>query len=100
ERDRHGERGRIGASLVDRLLDRRLVAAERMHDAVDDNLRRVDLAVAARLRVGLLTHGMTVQRERVLPAEIIPIVDRQGERENRGVLAQLAEELVRGGTAR
>ena len=36
--------------LRDRVLDRGLVAAERMHGAVDDDLRRVDLAVAARAR--------------------------------------------------
>src|SRR6185312_17201228 len=100
QRHRHGERGRLGARLVDRLFDGRFVAAERVRNAVDDGLRRVDFAVATRLRIGLLAHRVAVQGQGVLPTEIVPVIDRQAQHHQRGVTAQLAEQLVRGRTAR
>ena len=54
-----------------------LVAAKHMRRAVDHDLRRVDFAVAARLRIGALPVGVAGDRQRVLPAEIIPVVDRR-----------------------
>ena len=56
--DRKRERRACLRRLPDRALDRRLVAAEHMHDAVDHHLRRVDLAVAARLGIGALPVGV------------------------------------------
>src|SRR6185369_198031 len=77
-----------------RVFDRGLVAAEYMLHAVHDNLRRVNLAIAARLRVRTLAVGVTRQRERVLPTEIIPVVDRQAQNDERGIARELPRELV------
>ena len=46
--------------------------------AVHDHLRRIDFAVAARARIGALPCGMQRRGQRVLPAEIIPVIDRTG----------------------
>ena len=54
-----------------------LVAAERLRSSVDDHLRREHVAVAAHARIGALSVAMARKGERVLPAEVIPIVDRE-----------------------
>ena len=68
-----------------------------MDDAVDDHLWRINFAVAARFGIGALAVGMTVQRERVFPAEIIPVIDGQAHRDQRRIARQLAEQFVGGG---
>ena len=67
-----------GTGALDRAIDRALVAAQHMRDAVDHDLRSVDRAIAACAGIGALTFGMARKRERVLPAEIIPVIDRRG----------------------
>ena len=86
--------GDLPRVLRDRALDRALVGTERVHHAVDHGLRRIDLAVAARDGVFALQRGIAVQRERVLPAEIIPVVDRQAHGDQRGILRELAHQPV------
>src|SRR5712675_466689 len=54
----------------------------------------VDLAVAAGMRIGLLPLGMAGHRERVLPAKIVPDVDRERQRDKGRILAQFGEQLV------
>src|SRR3974390_437250 len=71
-----------------------------MHHAVHDDLRRIDRAIAARLRITALANAMPAQRKRVLPAEVIPIIYRQAERDQRPVMRQFADQLVRCGTRR
>jgi hypothetical protein len=65
-----------------------------MNDAVHNGLRRIDGAVAARDRIGALALAVTVQRQSVLPTEIIPVIDRQAERDDGGIVRQIAEQLV------
>ena len=74
--------------MCDRLFDRRLVAAKRMGDAIDDHLWRIDFALPAGFGIGALAVGLTVERERVVPAEIVPLVDIETERDERGIARQ------------
>src|SRR4029078_7849066 len=68
-----------------------------MDDAVDDPLWRIYFAVAARFGIGALAVRMTVQRERVFPAEIIPVIDGQAHRHQRPITRQFAKQFVGGG---
>src|SRR5262245_34638713 len=72
---RQREDSGIEPCFRDCLFDRRLVTAKRMRDAIDHHLRRVDLAVAARLGVCALPVSVAMQCQGVFPAEVIPIVD-------------------------
>ena len=62
--------------------------------AVDHRLRRVDLTIAARLGIGALAVGVAGHRQRVLPAEIVPIVDRKAQRDHRRITGVFADQLV------
>ncbi len=85
---------------ADRRLDIGEAAADGMHHAVDDHLGRVDLPVAALGRISALALGEGVAGEGVAPAEIVPVVDRQAERDDVPALRQLAQNLVGRRTAR
>ena len=65
-----------------------LVGAVDVDQAVHDGLRRVDGAVAAGVRVGALALAELRARQRILPAEIVPIVDRQRQRDDVVALGQ------------
>src|SRR5581483_7240299 len=54
----------------------------------------------AHFRIGLLARGETRIGERILPAEIIPVVYRHAERDDRGILGEFADDLVGGRTGR
>src|SRR5262249_29791099 len=69
---RQREHSRITSCLRNRFFDRRFVATEHMHDAIDHNLRSIDLTISARFGIGALPIGMTMQRERVFPTKVIP----------------------------
>src|SRR5262249_46886846 len=60
--DRYGQRqrkrGGVLAAFRDHVVDRGLVAAERLKAAVDDDLRGVDLAVAPHLGIGALASAV------------------------------------------
>jgi len=69
--------------------------AERMDAAVHHGLRGVDLAVAARSRIGLLPSGVAGAGQCIFPAEIIPVIDRDAHDHEGRVARELADELVR-----
>src|SRR5262249_5702012 len=94
--DRYGKAG-LGR-VLERRVDRRAVAAHQRGAAVDDGLRRIYVAIAARLRVLALALGEVVTGERVLPAEIVPIIDRERKGENVFALRELAQKLIGGRT--
>src|SRR3974390_426496 len=71
-----------------------------MDHAVHDNLRRIDRAIAARLRITALADAMPAQRKRVFPTEVIPIIYWQAERDQRPIMRQFTEQLVRRGAGR
>jgi hypothetical protein len=98
DRQRHHARFLIG--LRDRVIEGSTIAAEHMRDAVDHDLRRIDLPVAAHMGIGALARRMRRIGERVLPAEIIPIVDRHAERDERRIGGEFADKLIGGGTGR
>src|SRR5690606_1038151 len=74
QRDRRA--GVIGSLLSRRGFNRGAVAADRLGDAVDAGLRRIDVMIAARLRIAALALRVGGLRQRVVPAEIVPVVDR------------------------
>jgi len=90
----------VALRLHDHVFDRSPVAAKDVHAAVDDDLRRINLAVAAHVGIGALPRRMRRIGERILPAEIIPVIDRQAERDDAGFDRKLAQQLVRRGTGR
>ena len=71
-----------------------------MQTAVDHHLRRIDFAVATHLGITLLPGGVVRIGKRVLPAKIIPVVDRQADRHQRRIGGKFADQLVRGRTGR
>src|SRR5262249_30757625 len=72
ERHRHRHAHHPGAlvGVADRILNPCTIATDDVRGAVDDDLRRVDLAVPAHARISALTRRETRIRQRVLPAEI------------------------------
>ena len=71
-------------------LDGTFVAAEDVNAAVHHRLRRIDLTIAADMRISLLTRRVARIGERVLPTEIVPVVDRHADGDEGGVLSELA----------
>src|SRR5690606_13785795 len=67
---------------------------ERLRAAVDDDLRRIDLTVAARRRIAALARRVPRPGQRVAPAEVIPIVDRKAESDDGAVACEVADEPV------
>ena len=53
-----------------------------MGKAVDDHLRRIDLAVATGAGIGALAGAELGAGKGVLPAEVIPIIDGKRERDH------------------
>src|SRR5258708_7741619 len=73
--------------------------------AVDDHLGRVDTLLSEYPPIDLLTTRRPVQAVWVRPAEAIPVVDVKGQWIDSlacsgGLLGQLSQDVVRGGTAR
>jgi hypothetical protein len=63
-------------------------------------LRREHFAVAAHIGVGALPRRMGRRAERVLPAEIVPVVDREGQDEEVLVARQFARQPIGLGAGR
>jgi hypothetical protein len=77
--------------LVDQLVDRRPLRTHALQRTVDDDLRRVDEALVEGARVAALPFRIRALRERILPADIVPVVDVQAERQHVLPRCQLAE---------
>ncbi len=73
----------------------RFVAAHHVGEPVDDGLRGVDLSVTARVGIGLLPGGEVRRGERVLPADVVPVVHGQGERDDAGTMGETRQHRVR-----
>ena len=68
--------------------------ADHLAGALDDDLRGVDLAVAEPSGIGFLPVGRSRVRQRVLPAEIIPVADVKAERDHVAAPRQFAQQPV------
>ena len=68
--------------------------ADNVGGAVDDDLGRINLAVAAGFCIGALALGELVAREGVAPAEVIPVIDGKRHREDVRPVSDRAEERV------
>ena len=62
--------------------------------AVDDHLRGVDLPVAAGLGIGLLARREGRMGQRVLPAEIIPVIHREGQGDDVGLAREIGQNRI------
>ena len=65
--------------------------------AVDHHLRRVDVALLQGAGVDALPLGGLLAGEAVLPADVVPVVDVEGQRDDVGPPRQLAELRSAGG---
>ena len=65
-----------------------------MAAAVDDGLRGVDRAAAKGAHIVILPVGVLFIAQRVLPAQIVPVIDMVGERDNIFLAGQLGEEFI------
>jgi len=63
---------------------------------VDDELRRADCREAQGAREILLTLGGFLHREAVAPAELVPVVDVEGERQHAGLFGEPLDERFGG----
>src|SRR5690606_32517064 len=70
------------AQAIDPAVDRGKICSFHMLAAVDDRLWRVDAAAAECACIAILPLRVFLGGERVGPAEIIPVVDVIGERDN------------------
>ena len=91
-RHRHHAIGFPGS--LDRAFNAGTIAADHMRRTVDDHLRRVNVAIAARPRIGFLARAETGIGQRILPAEVIPIIDRHAQRDHVGIFREFANDLV------
>src|SRR5712672_177827 len=87
--------GRASLRVAEQRLDRAAFAAGVVADALDHHLRRVDVALLQHPRVGALALGGGARGERILPADIVPVVDVIGQRHDVGTLGQAAEIGIR-----
>jgi hypothetical protein len=60
------------------------VTAYKLFCAIDDHLRRIDVAESKALSVFLLASGYRVQRERIAPAKTVPVGDVFAEHNDMG----------------
>ena len=58
------------------------------------NQIQINVAIATHPRIGFLACTEPRIRQRVLPAEIIPVIHRQAERDHVGIVCKVAENLV------
>ncbi|SJM31558.1 hypothetical protein BQ8482_20173 [Mesorhizobium delmotii] len=65
-----------------------------MAAAIDDGLRRIDRAAAEGAHILILPLGVLLAAQRVLPTEIIPVVDMIGERDDVLLGGKLGEEFI------
>ena len=100
-RDLHCQRKRrrILTALGNRHLDCVPVAAECVQATIHDDLRGIHFMIAAHPRIGPLPRRVARIRKRILPTEIVPIIDGQAKRDDVRICREFAEQLV-GGRAR
>jgi hypothetical protein len=79
-------------------LDRRLIAADRVGRTIDDDLRRVNLSITACPRISALARRMRRIGKRVTPAEIIPVIDGNAQRDDRRIVGELSDQPIGGRT--
>jgi hypothetical protein len=96
---RRGQRDRQLRQLSgpsDHLSHAHPVRADRIDATVDDHLRGVNGPQIQRAGIAALAPGEIGMGEGVLPADIVPVVDVEGERDHVLAPRQLAEEGVGG----
>ncbi len=87
--------------MGERIGDGGTAGAVDMGAPVDDRLRRIDRTGAESAHIGILALGVLLAAQRVLPAEIIPVVDVIGQCDDVLPGHEVGEKLVgrRAGTA-
>ncbi len=85
---------RIWDQWADEAGDLGPVAARSLEHAIDDHLRREDIGQAKAFGVGFLPPRIRRVRERVFPADIIPIIHMKGQSQNAWLFRQLGQIRV------
>ena len=78
------------------LLDLAAVGTDRLPFPVDDHLRRVDRGGAQKLGITVLPPCRIGAGKRVLPAEPVPVIDVERQRQDIGSAGQLGEQGIGG----
>ncbi len=81
---------------LDQLRQFHRLVTDDMVGAADDHLRRIDRAVARRPGIAALALGVGGFGETVLPADVIPIVDMQRQRDDVIHARQLCQQFIGG----
>jgi hypothetical protein len=82
------------AGLVQHRINLGALTSHHLFAAVDDHLRREHVHVAARLGIVILALREVGAGEGILPAEIVPVVDVEGQGQHARPAAQFAEQPV------
>ena len=102
----NGQRPALARHVQHRLFRHRLIAldqrrqlggprADQMLHPVDDHLRRIDRARPRRAGIGALAFGELGGAEHILPADIIPVVDMQRQRDDIAAIGKPGQDLIR-----
>ena len=65
-----------------------------MRSSVDDRLRRIDRAAAEGPHIGILALGVFLAAQRILPPQIVPVVDMVGERDDARPGGELGKKRI------
>src|SRR3546814_6511791 len=82
--------GRLG----DRAGDLAAVAADGVVAAVDHHLRRVDVAQAKAVDIVALAFGVLRLGKGILPADVVPVIDVERQRQDTRFAGQLDEQRI------
>lgn len=91
---RHGQRAIDPLRHLNRLLDFGPVAAGRASQPVHNCLRGIDIRLALRRRISLLARREGRGRERIPPADVVPVIHVEGNRDNPGFTRDRREPSV------
>ncbi len=94
------DRRRQRAMGGDAAHDPRCVMAHQPVVPLDHHLRRVEPPAVRRLGIGFLPRGEGWAGEGILPAQIIPVIDVQRERDHPRLLGELAQQRIGGRAGR
>src|SRR5579864_8961238 len=85
---------KVDPHALQQRIDTATIRADSLGPPVNHELRRVDLA-SENFRIAPLPLGRGARGKRILPAESVPIIDMEREREDVRSLGELPEDRVR-----
>lgn len=92
--DFDGDRRRLLLRLVDQVEQADAILAGVLHHPVDDELRGIDVTLAETPGIAPLPAGVFGKGERIVPAEVVPVVDVLGQSQQLGAFGKIAQQPV------